>query len=41
MIFSARLKGGQKMAAGFFNFTRHSETRFELKNSEFLCEMKF
>ena len=41
MIFSARLKGGQKMAAGFFISTRHSEQHFELKNSEFSCEMKF
>ena len=30
----------KKMAAGFFNFTRHSERHFELKNSEFCCEIK-
>ena len=29
------------MAAGFFISTRHSEQHFELKNSEFSCEMKF
>ena len=29
-----------KMAARFFIATRHSETHFELKNSEFCCEMK-
>ena len=31
----------KKMAAGFFIFPRHSERLFELKNSEFRCEMKF
>jgi len=30
-----------KMAAHFFIFPRHSETLFEVKNSEFRCEMKF
>ena len=30
-----------KMAACFFIATHHSEQRFELKNSEFRCEMKF
>ena len=29
------------MAARFFIATRHSETHFELKTSEFSCEMKF
>ena len=29
------------MAAGFFIFPRHSEAHFELKTSEFCCEMKF
>ena len=29
------------MAACFFNATHHSERHFELKNSEFRCEMKF
>ena len=29
-----------QMAAGFFTATRHSKTLFELKNSEFRCEMK-
>ena len=29
------------MAAGFFISTRHSERHFELKTSEFRCEMKF
>ena len=32
MIFSTRLKGGQKMAAENFIFPRHSEPHFELKN---------
>ena len=69
MIFSARLKGGQKtggergirrimrygamsddmanplfekkLAAGIFIFPRYSEQRFELKNSEFRCEIIF
>ena len=31
----------KKMAAGIFIFPRHSEQRFEVKNSEFRCEMKF
>ena len=31
----------KKMAAGIFNATRHSERLFELKNSEFCCEIKF
>ena len=31
---------GKKMAAGFFIVPRHSERHFELKNSEFPCEMK-
>ena len=29
------------MAAENFIFPRHSEPLFELKNSEFRCEMKF
>ena len=32
---------GKKMAACFFIATHHSEQHFELKNSEFRCEMKF
>ena len=31
----------KKMAARFFSLTRYSETHFELKTSEFRCEMKF
>jgi hypothetical protein len=31
----------KKMAAGFFISTRHSERLFELKTSEFRCEIKF
>ena len=31
----------KKMAAGFFISTRHSERHFELKTSEFRCEMNF
>jgi len=31
----------KKMAAGIFNATRHSEWYFEVKNSEFRCEMNF
>ena len=31
----------KKMAAGFFIASHHSETHFELKNSEFGCEIKF
>jgi hypothetical protein len=30
-----------KNGGWLFIFTRHSETLFELKNSEFRCEMKF
>ncbi len=42
MIFSARLKGGQKKwRLENFIFPRHSEWHFELKNSEFCCEIKF
>ena len=33
--------GAKKMAAGNLIFPRHSELQFELKNSEFCCEMKF
>lgn len=29
------------MAAGIFTILRHSEQRFELKNSEFYCEINF
>ena len=35
--FWRELKNGQR----FCNFPRHSEPHFELKNSEFSCEMKF
>ena len=31
----------KKMAEGIFIFPRHSERHFELKNSEFSCEIKF
>jgi len=31
----------KKMAAGIFIFPRHPERLFELKTSEFCCEMKF
>ncbi len=40
VIFQHRLEKGKKMAAGFFSLPHLSETRFELKNSEFCCEMK-
>ena len=39
--FCPRVEKTKKMAAGFFIFTRHSEWHFELKTSEFRCEMKF
>ena len=35
--FLLDLKNGQR----FFIFPRHSETHFELENSEFRCEMNF
>jgi len=31
----------KKWRLAFFIATRHSETHFELKTSEFRCEMKF
>ena len=34
-------KKDKKMAAHFFIFSSHSETLFEVKNSEFRCEIKF
>jgi hypothetical protein len=41
VIFCSPLgKKTKKMAAHFFITTRHSETHFELKNSEFRCEIK-
>jgi hypothetical protein len=41
-IFHLCLKKGQKKwRREIFIFPRHSEQRFELKNSEFRCEMKF
>ena len=41
--FSFRLSRifAKKTAAGNFIFPRHSEWRFDLKNSEFRCEIKF
>ena len=33
--------GAKKMAAGKFYLPRHSERLFELKTSEFRCEIKF
>ena len=35
------VEGAKKIAAEIFIFPRHSETHFELKNSEFCCEIKF
>jgi hypothetical protein len=40
MIFSGRLKGGQKKwRLAFFIFPLHSEPLFEAETSEFGCEI--